>query len=133
MNVMIAVLLIYSLLMITTETKTFDTGVMRLPGLSSSGFVSMILIQATYFVLPVIISAYICLFPSLYFIFKKLNIEGTGVSIIPNRVATLEAVGVGLLIPAVSSIITIQRSLTKTLSESLDTSRSIISGTVRCH
>ena len=44
MFVMIAVLLIYSLLMITTETKTFDTGVMRLLGLSSSGFTAMILI-----------------------------------------------------------------------------------------
>ena len=69
MFVMIAVLLIYSLLMITTETKTFDTGVMRLLGLSSSGFVSMILIQATCFVLPAITLAYICSFPSLYFIF----------------------------------------------------------------
>ena len=37
------ILLIYSLLMITTETKTFDTGVMRLLGLTSKGFVGMIL------------------------------------------------------------------------------------------
>ena len=43
MFVIISVLLIYSLLMITTETKTFDTGIMRLLGLSSSGFVAMIL------------------------------------------------------------------------------------------
>ena len=42
--VIISVLLIYSLLMITTETKTFDTGVMRLLGLTSSGFVAMVLI-----------------------------------------------------------------------------------------
>ena len=41
--VIISVLLIYSLLMITTETKTFDIGVMRLVGLSSSGFVAMML------------------------------------------------------------------------------------------
>ena len=42
MFVMISVLLIYSLLMITIETKTFDTGVMRMTGLSSRGFVAMI-------------------------------------------------------------------------------------------
>lgn len=41
--VIISVLLIYSLLMITTETKTFDTGVMRLLGLTSYGFISMIM------------------------------------------------------------------------------------------
>ena len=41
--VVISVLLIYSLLMITIETKTFDIGIMRLVGLSSSGFVTMVL------------------------------------------------------------------------------------------
>ena len=40
--IIISVLLIYSLLMITTETKTFDYGVMRLVGLSNYGFVSLI-------------------------------------------------------------------------------------------
>ena len=39
--IVISVLLIYSLLMITTETKTFDIGVMRLIGLSSWGFIAM--------------------------------------------------------------------------------------------
>lgn len=41
---MISVLLIYSLLMITTETKAFDTGVMRLLGLNSKGFIAMVFI-----------------------------------------------------------------------------------------
>ena len=72
MFVIISVLLIYSLLMITTETKTFDTGIMRLLGLSSSGFVYMIMTQAVLFVVPSIICAYISAYPSLYFIFKKL-------------------------------------------------------------
>ena len=42
MFIMISVLLIYSLLMITIETKTFDIGVMRLVGLSKHGFIAMI-------------------------------------------------------------------------------------------
>jgi ABC-type antimicrobial peptide transport system permease subunit len=70
--VVISILLIYSLLMITTETKTFDVGVMRLTGLSSCGFISMILTQGVMFVLPSILSAYICAYPILFFIFKKL-------------------------------------------------------------
>ena len=44
MFVMISVLLIYSLLMINIETMTFDIGVMRLLGLSGSGFVVMIFV-----------------------------------------------------------------------------------------
>ena len=67
--VTVSILLIYSLLMITTETKTFEFGVMRLVGLSKTGFVTMIMIQAVFFVIPSIIIAYICSIPSLYGIY----------------------------------------------------------------
>ena len=40
--VAISILLIYSLLMINIETKTFEIGVMRLVGLSKGGFIAMI-------------------------------------------------------------------------------------------
>ena len=42
--VSISVLLIYSLLMINVETKTFEIGIMRLTGLTSGGFIAMIVI-----------------------------------------------------------------------------------------
>lgn len=40
----VSVLLIYSLLMISIEAKTFEFGVMRMTGLSKSGIVMMIMI-----------------------------------------------------------------------------------------
>ena len=133
MFVIISVLLIYSLLMITTETKTFDIGIMRLLGLSSAGFVVMIFTQAVLFVIPSIICAYICSYPSLYLIFKKLfknDFGDGGVTFVPDAVATVEAVGIGLLIPTLSAIIPVQRALAKTLSESLNTARATLSGTI---
>ena len=96
--------------MITTETKTFDIGIMRLIGLSSSGFVAMIMTQAVMFVIPSIICAYVCSYPTLYLIFLKLfknDLSQGEISIVPGAVATVEAVGVGLLIPLFSSIIPI--------------------------
>jgi len=42
--IVISVLLIYSLLMISIETKTFENGVLRLVGLSKANCVQMILI-----------------------------------------------------------------------------------------
>lgn len=48
----------------------------------------------------------------------------------PGGLATVEAVGIGLLIPTLSAIIPIQRALSKTLSDSLNTARSVLSGTV---
>ena len=70
--VIISIFLIFSLLMITTETNTYDIGIMRMLGLSNSGFIVMILTQAVIFVVPSIVLAYICAFPSLYLIFKRL-------------------------------------------------------------
>ena len=40
----LSVLLIYSLLMISVESKTFEFGVMRMVGLSQSGLIHMIMI-----------------------------------------------------------------------------------------
>ena len=42
--VFLSVLLIYSLLMISVESKTFEFGVMRMVGLSKSGLIYMILL-----------------------------------------------------------------------------------------
>ncbi len=82
------------------------------------------------FVIPSIICAYISSYPCLYLIYKKLNLWQDGVSIVPQWAATLEAVAIGLFIPMLSAIIPIQRALSKSLSESLNTARSTLSGTV---
>ncbi len=42
--IVISVLLIYSLLMISVETKTFETGVLRMVGISKANTITMILI-----------------------------------------------------------------------------------------
>jgi ABC-type antimicrobial peptide transport system permease subunit len=42
--VVISILLIYSLLMISVETKTFENGVLRMIGLNKTNCISMILI-----------------------------------------------------------------------------------------
>jgi len=67
--VMISTLLIYSLLMITIETKAFENGIMRMQGLSKLGFSGMIMLQANLFVLPSIVCAFIVIVPILYGVF----------------------------------------------------------------
>ncbi len=63
--VIIAILLIYSLLMISIESKSFEIGVMRMVGLSKGGIIMMIVVQATVFVLPAIVLGMILSVPSL--------------------------------------------------------------------
>lgn len=42
--VIISILLIYSLLLINIETKSFEIGVQRMVGLSKSGLIAMVLV-----------------------------------------------------------------------------------------
>ena len=132
MFIIISMLLIYSLLMITTETKTFEFGVMRLVGLSKTGFVTMIMIQAVFFVIPSIIVAYICSIPSLYGIYQKILDTPIkfSVAVVPSAKATILAALVGILIPTFSAIIPIKRALDKSLNDSLNVARTQNSGQV---
>ena len=68
--VIVAILLIYSLLLISVETKTFEIGIMRLVGLSSSSFVGMIFTQSFLFVLPSVICGFLLYAPVMILVFS---------------------------------------------------------------
>ena len=70
--IVVSILLIYSLLMISVDTKNFETGVLRMLGISKYDTVQMILIQGFFYVIPAIILGYLTSIPALYFIFKAM-------------------------------------------------------------
>lgn len=104
----ISILLIYSLLMISIETKSFEIGVMRMVGLKKSNLIIMVLIQSVLFVVPSMICGFLCSVPCLLvisWVFKSLiNLE---IEITPSHSAMIYALVIGLLIPILSSIIPI--------------------------
>ncbi len=128
--VVVSILLVYSLLLISVETKTFELGVMRLVGLTKRGFVVMILTQAGMFVVPAVTLAFISAFPIIYALYNSLFSSSLGYvpSIVPSTSAFLSALFVGVLIPFVSSIVPIQRALSGNLTDSLNVNRSKTSG-----
>ena len=118
-------LLIYSLLMISVETKTFEIGVMRLMGLSKAGFVALILTESMCFVFPSIVTGFICSMPILSSIYGFVFTEQMGFtpSIVPSFGATMQALTIAIAIPCVSAILPIKRTLTLSLTQALDTKR----------
>ena len=107
--VVVSILLVYSLLLISVETKTFEFGVMRLVGLTKRGFVAMILTQAGMFVLPAVTLAFITAFQIIYVLYASLFSSSLGYipSVIPSLSAFLSAIFIGVLIPFMSSIVPI--------------------------
>lgn len=76
--IIISILLIYSLLLIRVETKTYETGIMRMVGISKSGLVLMIFLQSIMFVLPALFLGFIMCFPSLAMIYIYVFEEDLG-------------------------------------------------------
>lgn len=111
--IVISVLLIYSLLMIGVETKTMETGIMRMVGVSKRGLVQMIFVQSFMFVVPALILGIIFCFPVLIlcfvFIFTE-KLEGA-FKPVPSIDAVILAISVGILIPVFSSIIPVLKVL----------------------
>lgn len=107
--VIIAILLIYSLLMISVETKTFEMGVIRMVGLSKQGVTGMVFLQGLMFVAPAIILGFVLCSPVLKMIYDQLFTDDLGVEkqVTPDGFAVLQALVIGLLIPVLSSIVPI--------------------------
>jgi hypothetical protein len=57
--VILSILLIYSLLMVTVEEKSFEIGIYRMVGLNKFGLVSMVLLKAFFFVIPAVIAGFL--------------------------------------------------------------------------
>ena len=123
--IVVSILLIYSLLLISVETKTFEIGVMRLVGLTKGGFIGMILTQAAMYVFPAVILGFLVSLPTIYILYSTLFESSLGYmpSILPSGGAVLRALFVGLLIPIFSSIVPIRRVLSTNLTDALNTQR----------
>ena len=128
--VVVAIMLVFSLLLISVETKAFEFGVMRLVGLTKQGFVAMVLTQAIMFVLPAVILAFIFSFPIIYWLYATImgDVLGYMPSIFPSGMATFNALFIGIIIPICSSIVPIKRGLSANLNETLNATRSRTKG-----
>jgi ABC-type antimicrobial peptide transport system permease subunit len=122
----LSIILIYSLLMISVESKQFEMGVLRMIGMTRSGLVQLILLQAFCYAFPAWIAGVLL-----------GQVSYVGVSYILSRTLQLEeisrwitfsafliATAIGFIVPVISSILPIMTALGNVLTESLDTNRS---------
>jgi len=77
--VAISILLIYSLLLTSVETKAYEIGILRMVGLNKKGLFLMVFTQSILFVLPAVFLALLLSFPSLFIINRFLLLPYMGV------------------------------------------------------
>jgi ABC-type antimicrobial peptide transport system permease subunit len=112
--------------MVGVETKTMETGIMRMVGLSKKSFILMISLQGIMFTIPAILLGFISSFPFLALMYSNVfDAELTGIfKPIPSVFGVIESLLIGLLIPLVSSIVPIFRVMNQNLNDALNYDRS---------
>lgn len=68
----LSILLFYSLLMISIESKTFEFGIMRMVGLSRIGIVNVVILQSFMFVLPSLVASFVLAVPTLAIVYSQM-------------------------------------------------------------
>lgn len=121
----ISVLLIYSLLMLSVESKSFEYGVMRMVGLSQNSIIMLVIMQSFLFVIPSVISGFVVSFAFLqaakYYAYQSLQMDFEA---IPSLFSICQALILSTLIPLISSIMPIRVVLDRNLNDALDIQRS---------
>jgi len=123
----LSVLLIYSLLSVSVERRTFSFGILRMVGLIKSDVLGMILLQPILNSIPAITVGLLLATWGTYSASTTFE-ELSGIPLQAGLTleATILAVGAGLIIPLLASILPIQGALSKSLTDAIDTKRSKI-------
>eukprot|EP00158_Paraphelidium_tribonemae_P009260 Partr_v1_DN28816_c1_g1_i1_m33460 putative FtsX-like permease family len=121
----LSIFLIYSLLMVSVETRTFEMGVFRMIGLTKNGLVLMIMIQALMYAVPG--WGLGLLGGQLTWIFVRGILEtllktDIGAFLVPSAISTSTVIG--LVVPIFAAVLPIKKALSQNLHDALDTRRS---------
>ena len=121
----LSTMLIYSLLMISIETRTFELGVHRMVGMTTSGIINMLLVQACSYSIPAwVIGLVISQIAAAYLCGVLEDRVEVPVSRLLTAYSILVASFLGLIIPLLAAILPIRTALSKNLHDSLDTQHS---------
>ncbi|KAJ3169466.1 hypothetical protein HDU88_000655 [Geranomyces variabilis] len=113
--------LIYNLLMVSVETKTFELGILRMIGQTRGGVIVMILMQAATYAIPA--WAVGLVLAQILFVVGKRFLENIANITISSRLTTSSialATVLGIGVPAIAAILPIRQALSGNLRDALD-------------
>ncbi|KAJ5072648.1 hypothetical protein M0811_01663 [Anaeramoeba ignava] len=125
----LSMILIYSLLLVSVETRTFEMAVMRTVGITKSGLIKLVIFQALFYALPAWATG--LAFGQIFYLgIAKFfgNLIGSKIGNKLSPTAILISTALGILIPIFSSIYPIKLALEKNLVDSLNVRQSKTQG-----
>jgi len=102
----VCVLIIFSLLMLSIDSKAFETAVIQTLGLQKRGVIALVIFQSFAYVIPAVTLAFLCSVAVLHYAadffmeFYSIKIDR-----FPSLESGLQALTIGVVIPLISSIL----------------------------
>lgn len=125
----LSIILIYSLILVTTETSTFELGILRLIGLNKTSIVTIIIIQCLSYSIPSFIIAFIFHYVILHFASSAISfILETNIDFKASIGTIFYSLVLCLISPIVGSIYPIYNLLNKNINNSINNSIKKTSG-----
>ena len=127
----LCIFLIYSLLIVSVETKTFEMGIFRMVGMTRWGVIQLLLVQALSYALPAwaagLLLAQIS-FLGVAFLFENYAYVTISTFLSPESI--WGATFFGIAVPLLAVILPIRQALTNNLQDSLKTRSSSSKGVI---
>ena len=128
--ILLSILLIYSLMISNLEEKNYEYAMLRVLGFYKKNLVLLLLFQSMFFSLPGLFLGLIFSYIVNAFIsFKIFDFTQEFTNFQLHWSALIIAITLGILMPIISNIIPISRSLSKNLKDSLDLYHRVVNET----
>ena len=122
------VLLIYSLLIVSVETRAFDLGVSRMVGMTRRGLVQLLLAQTLVQSVPGwALGLFVGRFVAVHILNQLSEMTKAELPLALDAKAVVEASLMGLVVPLIAAILPIRRALGTDLNDALDITRNRVS------
>ena len=127
----LAIFLIYSLLMVSVETKTWELGVLRMIGVTRSGIIELLIIQSLAYAIPAWMFG-LSMAQILFLYVRMFFQKSSNISVDPllTSSSVTYASILGLLVPILASIGPIRQALSGNLRDSLDRRRAKVKAVI---
>lgn len=119
--VILSIMLLYSLLVISVDTRTFEMGILRMIGMKRSDLIKLLINQSLSYSVPSWLLGIILAEIGVVFLLVKFS-DLVGYELVPiiSLNGFLNATAVGLLIPLIASVLPIKNALNTNLHDAID-------------
>jgi len=122
--IILSVMLLYSLLTISVDTRTFELGILRMIGFSKRNLIKLLINESLSYSVPALVFGLLLSELSIFYLLRTFShLIGYQITPIISLNGWLRAIFVGLIIPLIAMVLPIKNALNTNLHDAIDNNK----------